>query len=48
MGTKCAPPYACLLIGYKEETILFLTELPKDFTCQDIQTLYGRRILDMA
>ena len=29
MGTKCAPPYACLVVGYKEETKLFLIELQK-------------------
>ena len=23
MGTKCAPPYPCLTIGYEEETKLF-------------------------
>ena len=22
MGTKCAPPHACLVVGYKEETKL--------------------------
>ena len=26
MGTKCAPPYACLVVYYKEETKLFLIE----------------------
>ena len=31
MGIKCAPPYACLVVGYKEETELFLIELPKFF-----------------
>ena len=31
MGTKCAPPYACLTIGYLEETKLFTQELPKYF-----------------
>ena len=24
MGTKCAPPYACLVVGYKEEIIKFI------------------------
>ena len=23
MGIKCAPPHACLVVGYKEETKLF-------------------------
>ena len=35
MGTKCAPPYACLTIahhGYQEETKLFAQELPKIFS----------------
>ena len=36
MGTKCAPPYACLTIGYQEETKLFVTELPKYFTEDEI------------
>ena len=31
MGTKCAPPYTCLNIGYHEETKLFTQELPKYF-----------------
>ena len=31
MGTKCAPPYACLVVDYKEETKLFPIELPKFF-----------------
>ena len=32
MGTKCAPPYVCLSIGYQEETKLFTQELPKYFS----------------
>ena len=28
MGTKFAPPYACLSVGYLEETILFPRLLP--------------------
>ena len=26
MGTKSAPPYACLVVGYKKETKLFTNE----------------------
>ena len=29
LGTKYAPPYACLTVGYLEETKLFTNELPK-------------------
>ena len=32
MGTKCAPPFACLTVGYIEETKLFINELPKYFS----------------
>ena len=35
MGTKCAPPYACLTIGYQEETKLFTQELPKYFSSEE-------------
>ena len=35
MGTKCAPPYACLSIGYQEETKLFTQELPKYFSNEE-------------
>ena len=31
MGTESATPYACLIVGYKEETKLFLIKLPKFF-----------------
>ena len=31
MGKKCAPPYACLTVGYLEEPKPFTTELPKGF-----------------
>ena len=34
MGTKCVSPYACLVVGYKEETRLFLNELPKFFSTE--------------
>ena len=32
MGTKCAPPYVCLTIGYQGDTKLFTQELPKHFS----------------
>ena len=35
MGTKCAPPYACLTIRYQEETKLFTQELPKYFSNEE-------------
>ena len=31
MDTKCAPPYACLTVGYLEDKKLFTNELPKYF-----------------
>ena len=31
IGTKCAPPYACLTIGYQDETKLFTQKLPQYF-----------------
>ena len=31
VGTKFAPPYACLSVGYLEETILFPRLLPLHF-----------------
>ena len=52
MRTKCAPPYACLTIGYQEETKLFTQELPKFFPIKEcelikrypmlIQTFYSK------
>ena len=39
MGTKCAPLYACLVVGYKAETKLFPIELPKFFTTEEIQII---------
>ena len=45
MGTKCAPPYACLTIGYQVETKLFTEELPKYFCNEDcllIKELFRR------
>ena len=35
MDTNCAPPYACLTIGYQEETKLFTQELPKYFSNEE-------------
>ena len=48
MGTKCAPPYACLVVGYKEETKLVLIELPKFFATEEIQVIKKifRRYMD--
>ena len=34
--TKCAPPYACLTIGYQEETKLFTQELPNTFQSKNV------------
>ena len=34
MGTKCAPPYACLVVDYKEETKLFPIKLQKFFSAE--------------
>ena len=48
MGNKAAPPYACLVMGYLEETKLFPTILPKYFSreqCDQI-TLYYKRYMD--
>ena len=45
MGTKMAPPYACLTIGFLEETVLFPTLLPSKFSkeeCERIIELFFR------
>ena len=39
MGQICAPPYACLTIGYLEEDKLFKTELQKYFNTGDIKKI---------
>ena len=39
--TKCVPPYACLTVGYLEETKLFINELPKYFNESECQFSYG-------
>ena len=39
MGTKFAPPYACLSVGYLEETILFPRLLPLHFTLTECKLI---------
>ena len=39
MGKKFAPPYACLSVGYLEETILFPQLLPLHFTLPDCKLI---------
>ena len=39
MGTRFAPQYPCLLVGYEEETKLFPNELPKFFLTEKIQII---------
>ena len=49
MGTKTAPPYACLVVAYLEETKLFPKVLPKFFTkteCQWIEKHFKRYMDD--
>ena len=49
MCTKFAPPYACLSVGYLEETILFPRLLPLHFTlteCKLIEEIFKRFIDD--
>ena len=49
MGTKFAPPYACLTMGYLEETILFPITLKKYFdnqSCDYIKHNYLRYMDD--
>ena len=36
-GTKCALPYVCHTIEYKEETKLITPELPKYFSIQECE-----------
>ena len=48
IGTKFAPPYACLSVGYLEETILFPRLLPLHFTlteCKLIEEI-SKRLMD--
>ena len=45
IGTKFAPPYACLSVGYLEETILFSQLLPLHFTpieCKLTEEIFKR------
>ena len=37
MGTECATPYVCLIVGYKEETKLSLIKLPKFFQTEETE-----------
>ena len=49
MGTKYAPPYACLTVDYLEETKCFTNELPKYFNeseCKLIMELLKRYMDD--
>ena len=39
METKCAPPYACLPIGYQEETRLFTQESTKYFSVEECELI---------
>ena len=39
MGTRCAPPYACLTIGYEQVTKLFTQELPKYFAVEESELI---------
>ena len=39
IGTKCVSPYACLVVGYKEETKLFPSELPTFFSTEEIKIM---------
>ena len=48
IDTKCAPPYACLPIGYQEETKLFTQELSKYFSNEEclLITEFFKRYMD--
>ena len=39
MGTKRVPPCACLVVSYKEKTEIFLIELPKSFSTEEIKIM---------
>ena len=39
MGTEFAPPYACLSVGYLEETILFPSLLSLYFTLTECKLI---------
>ena len=48
MGTKCAPPCACFVVGCNEKTEVFLIELPKFFSTEEIEIMRKvfRRYMD--
>ena len=49
LGTKCAPPYVCLTIGFQEESKSFTQELPKYFSveeCELIKEVFKRYMND--
>ena len=49
MGNDFAASYACLTIGFQEESLLFPVELPKQFNdndCKLIQNAYQRYMDD--
>ena len=39
METRCAPPYACLTIGYQEVTKLCTQKLPKYFAVEESELI---------
>ena len=39
MDTKCAPPYVCVTIGFKEKEAPFSVEPPQYFSLVDIQII---------
>ena len=48
MGTKCAPPHACLIIGYQEETKLFTQGVPNYFSNEECLVIkeFFKRYMD--
>ena len=48
MGAECAPPYACLVVDYKDKTKSFLIKLPKFFSTEEIKIIKElfRRYID--
>ena len=49
MGGSASPPYACLAVGYLEETILFTEILPlhfEDYLCNQIKKFLSRYMDD--
>ena len=41
MGTKCAPRYACLTVGYLEETKRFTNKLPEYFNKSECRLMWN-------